>query len=1495
MYINTNVTSLTTQIQLSKSQNSMQTAMNRLSSGLRINSASDDAAGMAIAGRMSAQVTGMNQAARNANDGISLAQTAQGALGEITNSLQRLRELSVQSANATNTSSDRAALQQEASQLLSEIDRVATQTEFNGLKLLEGGFKAQNFQVGANAGQTISVTVNGAKTSQLGTSETSALTARGSEEAINNGDLIINGVSIRGSSASDDLASYPASSKASSAIAKAAAINASTEQTGVSASVDTNSSAGATMKAATGSGKLSINGVETGIISTTTDAATSRAAVVEAINKVSGQTGVTAMDSGDDATGVELQATDGRNITVKYSSPVSGSFDAATTGVRALNDSTLTGASMTGAAGSGVITVNGVDTGVVTTTIDTAATRANVAAAINAISGETGITATDTGKDSDGVTLKAADGRTIDVKLHAMALAGGTSTFTNASTGIGETSGKANIVQGANMTSMAGTGIDPQGTLTAGNVVAAGAITGGTAAANKLVVNGEDLGTMAIGVSGANTFTAAAVYTNGLAAGSSDVKINGHNVTFTATGVQDEDGAALAAAINADTTMDSAGISASYDTTGNKLTFNAADGRAINVATGDGTATNNLTAVNIGYTTTSQASTYTNTFTAGTAVDDGGGFTLATHDININGYNLEFSAVADAVGSGATNQTAIVAAINGDTTLAAAGIVASEAGGEIALTSADGRAITITTGTGTATHATAAMLGFAGGTTVTQLGTFDANEFASDVMAAINNNTTLQDQGVSATLNVDSAGVTVVDAEGETIDFTGTNMTTGQMGLSQMTYTSPGTQGGNVVNGGAVTTTAGSGSAAVGATTIDLEINGVTVSGIETGTANTATATAGLDVKDFSGNGGNGNFVLNGVTVDVAGLTTGANATLLTTNAVAIATAVNTNATLSAAGITASVGGAANSILSFTAADGRAITVGDGTTTATVSTAILATDMNVAATTATTFDPDVMANNIATAINRNADLAAAGTTAALNQDGDGVVLMDAQGDAIDLSGADTTATAAQLGLSQLTFTPNGQADRAEGTEYGSYTLSSDEEIVVSAGTSVTADVGNAGLSSGAYAAQTAYVAAGSNNGHAMAQGDVQINGVTIGASQAGSDTSSRYASSMSADEQTRNTAASAIAKTAAINAVTENTGVTATVNTTVMRGSDMSSGTDGSGALVINGVTTRTVAVVGGGDAINTANSRTAVIDAINAVSEQTGVKAVDNNSIEGGVELQAADGRNINVAYTGGLNAANTGLADVSDTSTVFGTLTAGATATGTVRINGVETGAVAVTNGDNVATANSTVAAINNITDRTGVTASYDSATNKLSLNSAGGQAITVAAGSGIGLSDVGLSASSVNARSNTAFGSYTLSSTTQFDVEKGSTANIENSGLEVGTYGTGKSGMDLSKLDISTAAGAAKAITAIDNALAQVSSNQAALGATQNRFNSTISALQSTSTNLTAARSRIQDADFASETASLSRAQVLQQAGTAMLAQANSSAQGVLSLLR
>jgi flagellin len=199
--INTNVIALNAQRNLNSSQNALATTLQRLSSGLRINSAKDDAAGLAISERMSSQIRGLNQAVRNANDGISMSQTAEGALGEIGNNLQRIRELAVQSRNASNSVSDRTALNNEVQQIKAEIDRVASTTAFNGIKLIDGSFTNQAFQVGANVGETINISsLANAQSASLGTTTTTTANVTGvviaTPAAITAGDLTINGVSV---------------------------------------------------------------------------------------------------------------------------------------------------------------------------------------------------------------------------------------------------------------------------------------------------------------------------------------------------------------------------------------------------------------------------------------------------------------------------------------------------------------------------------------------------------------------------------------------------------------------------------------------------------------------------------------------------------------------------------------------------------------------------------------------------------------------------------------------------------------------------------------------------------------------------------------------------------------------------------------------------------------------------------------------------------------------------------------------------------------------------------------------------------------------------------------------------------------------------------------------------------------------------------------------------------------------------------------------------
>ena len=274
--INTNTMSLNAQRNLSTSGASLATTIQRLSSGLRINSAKDDAAGLAISERFSTQIRGLDVAVRNANDGISLAQVAEGSLTEIGNNLQRIRELSVQSANATNSSSDRAALNAEVKQLTSEIDRVAKQADFNGTKLLDGTFSSQLFQVGANAGQAIAVDkVVDARSQSLGNVKFAA-DVTGTAIADAGADGSIAGLTIN-SVAIDTVAYTNGTSGDDIAKTLATAINAKMGETGVYASVTADQ---VTLNSVKAGKDLVVGGTVTGsglTAATTTAAATATA------------------------------------------------------------------------------------------------------------------------------------------------------------------------------------------------------------------------------------------------------------------------------------------------------------------------------------------------------------------------------------------------------------------------------------------------------------------------------------------------------------------------------------------------------------------------------------------------------------------------------------------------------------------------------------------------------------------------------------------------------------------------------------------------------------------------------------------------------------------------------------------------------------------------------------------------------------------------------------------------------------------------------------------------------------------------------------------------------------------------------------------------------------------------------------------------------------------------------------------------------------------
>ncbi|MCK5881900.1 MAG: flagellin, partial [Sinobacterium sp.] len=340
MVINTNIASLNAQRNLGSSQKSMSEAMQRLSSGLRINSAKDDAAGLAIATRFTTQINGLNQAARNANDGISLAQTGESALQEVTNNLQRIRELAIQSANSTNSADDRTALDAEVQQRITEINRISSQTSFNGQKVLDGSMGAASFQIGANVGETINIDL----------SQSMQTTSIGSIVSTTSGDVTANALadgvltlavgtgtatSVAGSAA---YAGSATGQEAASAFAKAAAINA-TGPSGLTATASNTVTYG--FGAVSGGDDtddflLTLNGVEIMNIPAATGAgaainALDETSIAAAINAVTDLTGVSAVAGTGDLT---LTSFDGRDISLTQDSTDAGTgtFDVDTMG-----------------------------------------------------------------------------------------------------------------------------------------------------------------------------------------------------------------------------------------------------------------------------------------------------------------------------------------------------------------------------------------------------------------------------------------------------------------------------------------------------------------------------------------------------------------------------------------------------------------------------------------------------------------------------------------------------------------------------------------------------------------------------------------------------------------------------------------------------------------------------------------------------------------------------------------------------------------------------------------------------------------------------------------------------------------------------------------------------------------------------------------------------------------------------------------------------------
>jgi flagellin len=1189
--INTNIASLNAQRNLDKSQSSNQQALQRLSSGLRINSAKDDAAGLAISTRFTSQIKGLNVAVRNAGDGIALAQTAEGALGSINENLQRVRELAVQSANATNSDVDRDALQAEVDQLVAEITRTSEETDFNGRKLLDGSFSA-TFQVGANAGQTVDVSIAELTSNKLGSSSQSGLSARGTDNALENGDLVINGVAIAASRAEDDTSSV--ANNSASAISKAEAINRYSSETGVTAQVNQNVAGGSEMSAVAGSGTFTLNGVDISF-STTTDAAQTRAAISQAINAVSDQTGVKAVDTDSASTGVNLVADDGRNITLTFDTADLSSITADTF------------ASATGLAGG-------------------------------ADNGGSGTVYSNTYEG--GYTLIAdGDQKSID-------------------------------------------------------------ISGG---------NGTGRGDLA---------------NAGLTAGSYD--------------------RAVASSVSAKVTDSSVASTIS----GGSLTNAVERTDDTTAAFSGGSFANRLIA-------TAETTTAATEF----AVDDAG--TVNTAQVAAGQTTAQAAATLDGV-SGVDVSERIEFSVSDYATAASTAGSLTFAGATIALASSD----SFTGPTATADRLTAlaesinSSTGYTAGVTVTAELSFDKasiNITVLDDTQSGTGQTIVSDAGTTSLTATDSAGA---------ISVTNTALTLqGSLEFSASTPANSvsitGTEAGGASNGelfadGSATIST-DGSAA-------LSTSGENQLSVTVGDAAPVTST----------------IAANSTVADIA------NAINVADNGVKAYEEINLSAVdstlesgdqLLIAGVSVSVSGAAGDL------------------------ATLADDIN---------KTDFSAQNIDVSASLDAD----GNLALQIRNFSATevtIQTDAQGRGVAL---DTDASGAYV------------AGTDEFASSVSKNLSGELKFFSEDGQDVTVALADPDVGGELYSGSSASSDYTGVNG--LQDGDLLVNGVTIGAADVGSDKASATVSSDGSKILSSEKSQSAIAVAAAINKVSAETGVTAEVNATEVVGGDgtnvdLTQFEEGDQAgIYINGVEVGTVTLQNDGS--GTLDSDRARADALNLINQnagKTGVTATDNGV---SLTLTAADGRNVSIA-----------------------------------------------------------------IDDKSGSDASIGAIMGLDAAKEGIGEATFGAASAGGVVSAEG-------AAYETTYGTVKLSSASEFTLEGGANGNgeLDALGLKTGTYGGGEDGQFLSDIDISTFEGATAAITAIDNAIGQVASQRADLGAIQNRLESTVSNLQVTSENLNSANSRIQDADFAAETAELSRTQVLQQAGISVLAQANAAGQQVLSLL-
>lgn len=1498
--INTNIASLTAQRNLDKSQSANQQALSRLSSGLRINSSKDDAAGLAISTRFTSQIKGLGVAIRNVGDGVSLAQTADGALGTMTDNLQRIRELSIQSANATNSDVDREALQAEVTQLVAEISRTGDQTTFNGIKLLDGEFDA-TFQIGANVGETVSFGISELTADSLGGGKSAGVSALGNSNALNNGDLVINGVVVGASTAADDSAST--TNAAASGISKAAAINKVSDQTGVTATALTNIATGTAQQAASGganstSGTLSLNGVEIALATGDVDQAADRSSVVTAINSRSAETGVIATDSGTSEGGVTLEAADGRNIALSFSSTGSDNLSAASTGLtsKAVSEGGYTLTSTDGTepvvvtAGTGSLSNAGLVEG---------SFSANTAA-VNTTSRSSRAEVTSDVGNTGSLAATVTGGQSVD--LTNANFAGAASTFVVEITGATSSfeDGTATVTldkdyRGGDLAAfVADINEDLTGTIAAEAYIA----DGDKLAFRRTSAEAGDIQLKTITVAGAvpggDTTARAAL---GLEATDS---LGGVTTLDSDTNVS-RGGQAGRAALTS-----TAAVNASIEGNGN---FVAADYSGVGAAAqfdlvvaGASTASDNGT-----YTVTVDTD-FTNALYSGSQTD------TADADRLLAELNSD---IADA-GAG----DVIEAKFNDTRTALVFERKTAESEGSIAIDNY------VSSGTTAATQAT--NFGFTAarvstdGTTESVVGADAKAPGAADAVggtavgidtdsALINGGYDTAGAGAFTAFSADAAGgLAAGGAATAGADFTAAAGVYNGAGVTDVNFandaavTASGTIDGFDFTGQAVTFNIGDGAAT---DAINLNTDYTDDAGLEAAlniqlatTAIAATVAAGvisftstatgdaaeIEIDTYaegtvSTNGlanGTDNGLTNNATFTITDGTTAA-ATITLDQDYADSDAVAADITAQLAGNAVTVGQTAN-VLSFTAAgtgNSSEVTIGgytegtgavsanivDGTTTGNAATTFTISD----GTTSTDVVLDAAYTDVdGLADELNIQLAASGSLiTAANGGGTLTFTSSAQGTDSEVTISALTEAAATANTQNV----SGFADGAASGTDGNFNLTFNV-----GGVDTTIDLrGAPDVGGNAYTVDAGGGAVIASYINSVSGLDASFNATTnqfsINASDGDSDLTLVEGSSSALEYL--GLSAGSFANTEAITG----TETVAAVNLNSLNEGD----------LKINGVTVSSSSAASDTASSSLANSSDkaasgiAIAAAINDSSDETGVSAtvnatvIDGGSSTVGTTARAADGDQ------------------------------------GTININGFSTNTLSL-GSDSEVNRTDAIAAINKISGQTGVTAT--DAGDYTRLTAADGRNISIAidnqgttfSGSNIGLSssvdgiaeaDFSVAGNSFATVAETTASTVTLTSAKEFSITAGTngTSGLEGLGLVAGTYGGSEDGQFLADIDISTVEGAEAAITALDNAIATVSAQRADLGAIQNRLESTVGNLTITSENLTAANSRITDADFAVETAELSRSQVLQQAGISILAQANASSQQVLSLLQ